>query len=106
MEDCKPFVASVSHFAHQHFFRLLIASYALAAVFPSPGLWIRDISFGKITFWHESTKLSLPLCMLALLLLNAGLGVQTSQLRNLLRSPLVLITGLVANLLVPIAFIF
>jgi bile acid:Na+ symporter, BASS family len=106
MDDYKPFMASLSHFAHQHFFRLLLASYVLAAVFPSPGLWIRDTSLGKITFVHESTKLSLPSCMLALLLLNAGLGVPISQLRNLLRNPLVLVSGLIANLLIPIAFIF
>ena len=44
--------------------------------------------------------------MLAALLLNAGLGVQTSQLRNLVRSPRFLSAGLAANLLIPVTFIF
>jgi len=34
--------------------------YAVAAVFPSTGLWIRNVSFGQITIFHETTKLSEP----------------------------------------------
>src|SRR5262245_13079799 len=44
--------------------------------------------------------------MLAFLLLNAGLGVQAAELDRLIRSSAILLTGLVANLLFPIAFIF
>jgi BASS family bile acid:Na+ symporter len=44
--------------------------------------------------------------MLALLLLNAGLGVRAAELRNLFRNPTALLLGLSANLLIPIAFIF
>jgi BASS family bile acid:Na+ symporter len=43
--------------------------------------------------------------MLALVLFNAGLGVRTERLRGLLRGPLILITGLAVNLLVPLLFI-
>ena len=43
--------------------------------------------------------------MLAFLLLNSGLGVRTDQLRNMLRSPLALGAGLLANLLLPILYI-
>jgi BASS family bile acid:Na+ symporter len=44
--------------------------------------------------------------MLAFLLFSAGLGVQTGELTNLLRHPLLLVAGLAVNLLVPIAYIF
>jgi BASS family bile acid:Na+ symporter len=44
--------------------------------------------------------------MLALLLLNAGLGVDTTGLRSLLKTPRVVLGGLAANLLIPLAFIF
>src|SRR5262249_47485350 len=37
---------------------------------------------------------------------NAGLGVQVSRLRNLVRTSPVLLAGLAANVLVPVAFIF
>jgi BASS family bile acid:Na+ symporter len=84
----------------------LLTSYVVAAIFPGPGLWSRNISLGEYVFFQESTKITLPMLMLALLLLNAGLGINTGQLRNLLRAPQALIVGLVANLLIPIGFIF
>jgi bile acid:Na+ symporter, BASS family len=84
----------------------LVGAYALAAVYPAFGSWIRGISLGEITLCQQKTRITLPVLMLAILLLNAGLGVQTSQLQNLLRSPLALAAGLVANLLIPVTFIF
>lgn len=95
-----------SHAIHGAFFRLLIGSYVVAALVPWPGLRIRDVSFGRVELFHETTNVSLPLVMLASLLFNAGLGVQTSQLRGLARRPLALIAGLAANLTIPILFIF
>jgi BASS family bile acid:Na+ symporter len=44
--------------------------------------------------------------MLGILLFNAGLGVRASELKRLASNPAPLGVGLVANLLVPIAFIF
>jgi BASS family bile acid:Na+ symporter len=49
---------------------------------------------------------TLPAVMLAMLLLNAGLGVRATELRRLVRNPMPMGAGLLANLLVPIAFIF
>ena len=106
MDNWKSCIAWVSHLLHEHFLWVLLASYAIAAMFPAFGLWIRNISLGEYVFFQENTKITLPMVMLALLLLNAGLGVKTSQLRHLLRSPLALLYGLVANLLIPIGFIF
>src|SRR5262249_49866226 len=39
-------------------------------------------------------------------LFNAGLGVEPGRLQSLLRGPRVLLGGLVANTLVPVAFLF
>jgi BASS family bile acid:Na+ symporter len=44
--------------------------------------------------------------MLAFLILNAGLGAQTRELKKLIRSPVPLLAGLAANVLAPIAYIF
>lgn len=106
MDGEKFLVAYLFHFIHRHFLWFLIGSYAVAAILPGPGLSIRDVSFGEVEVFHERTRISLPMLMLAFLLWNAGLGVQTARLRHLLRSPLPLLSGLMANLLVPIAFIF
>ena len=96
----------LSHFVHDYFIWLLFGSYALAALWPNLGLAVRNISFGEFAVFREKTKLTLPVVMLAFLLLNAGLGVQTGELTALLRQPLVLIAGLAANLLAPITYIF
>jgi BASS family bile acid:Na+ symporter len=96
----------LSHFIHRHFVWLLLGSYAVAALCPAVGLWIRSVSFGRFGIVGQDTELTLSMLMLAFLLLNAGLGVQTAQLRTLLRSPSVLLAGLVANLLMPIALTY
>jgi BASS family bile acid:Na+ symporter len=106
MEVRSHLAARISHFLHEHLLWLLIGSYAVAAFWPAPGLAIRNFSFGEIVLFHEKTNASLPVLMLAFLLLNAGLGVQASQLRTLARRPLPLLAGLSANLLIPIGFIF
>jgi BASS family bile acid:Na+ symporter len=105
MEDHRTWTAAASHMIHEHFFWLLIGSYAVAALWPGPGLAIRSVSLGEVHAFG-SMNLSLPVLMLAALLFNAGLGVQASRLRNLARKPLALPSGIVANLLIPIAFIF
>jgi bile acid:Na+ symporter, BASS family len=102
----RPRVAILSHFVHHHFIWFVVGSYAVAAFWPAPGLWIRGVSFAEITPLRETACITLPVLMLAFLLWNAGLGVQADQLRNLARRPRALLAGLIANLLIPIAFIF
>jgi bile acid:Na+ symporter, BASS family len=99
-------VSTVSHFLQAHFLCFLLGSYAAAILWPAFGLWIRDVSVGEVAFIGERSRVTLPMLMLALLLINAGLGVKASRLRNLLRSFPLLGAGLFANLLIPIAFIF
>jgi BASS family bile acid:Na+ symporter len=106
MSSRKHLAAWCSHFVHRHFLWFLIGSYAAAAVWPGLGRWIRDVSFGEIDLFRERTSVTLPMVMLALLLANAGLWVETSGLRQLMRHPLVLVAGLGANLAVPVAYVF
>ena len=105
METHGGWVQRLSHFLHKNLLGLLLGSYAVAALWPGPGLQVRGVSVGEVTVLHEKLKLSLPLLTLAMLLLNAGLGVQISQLQGLARRPLALLAGLVANLLIPIGYI-
>lgn len=67
--------AKFSQIMQRHILWFLICSYILAALFPGPGLWIKDLSLGNIRVFHETTKLSASLCMLALLLFVAGTEV-------------------------------
>ena len=99
-------VARFSHFLHRNFIWFLIGSYAVAAVAPAAGVAIKDVSLGRFVLFGETIHVSLPMLLLALLLLNAGLGVQTAQLRHLLTRPWILLAGLAGNLFIPIAFIF
>jgi BASS family bile acid:Na+ symporter len=94
----------LSHFIHKNFLWFLLGSYAIAAAFPSVGLWIKDVSLGQIPL--TESRVSLPMALLALLLLNAGLGADLSQLSRLKHSLTALGLGVVANLVVPVAFIF
>jgi BASS family bile acid:Na+ symporter len=71
-------VARLSSFFHTYLLWWLLAAYALAAMVPAFGMMIRHTSLGEITVFQETLSLSLPLIMLAVLLFNAGLGVQTT----------------------------
>lgn len=106
MNDHHHSLAGVFHFIHRYFLWLLIGSYVFAGLLPTWGLSIRNVTFGHMTLWGETTRISLPMVMLAFLLLNAGLGIETGGLSKLVRGPRVLLAGLAANLLVPLAFIF
>jgi bile acid:Na+ symporter, BASS family len=95
----------LSHLVHTHLLWLMIGSYAIAATAPAVGLWIRDVSVCEVALFGSKMRVSLSMLMLAALLLNAGLGVQWEKIREMLRSPRLLGAGLLANLLIPIAFI-
>jgi BASS family bile acid:Na+ symporter len=97
---------ALAHFLHARFLWLLVGAYVLAGVAPGPGLWLRGLAFGDVRVLGETTRISLPVLLLAALLAVAGFGVPGRQARRLLRSPLTLAAGLTANLLVPVAFIF
>jgi BASS family bile acid:Na+ symporter len=105
MSESRITLAGVAHLADRFFLLLLLAGYALAAVFPDPGLRVGGTSLGEFALFGDPIRLSVPMLLLALLLWNAGLAVPTSRLGGLLRRPALLLAGLAANLLVPLVFI-
>jgi BASS family bile acid:Na+ symporter len=105
METSQFTFLALSQFLHHHLLWFLISAYAIATVSPTVGLGIRRISFGDVSIFHEKTHISL-LMMLASLMFNAGLGLKTSHLQAVLQKKRVLFAGLVANLAIPMAYIF
>ena len=105
MENRKLTLHTLSQFVHHHLLWFLISAYAVAAVFPTAGLWIRNISFGNVPIFQANIDVSLLLLLLATLMFNAGLGVKTSHLKSLLQMARVLLAGLTANLVIPMAYI-
>ncbi len=96
----------LSQLVHHYLLWFLLGVYALAAVVPGAGLAIRQISLGTLSFVGVKTQLSVLLILLAILMFNAGLGLKTSHLKALFNHKGLLISGLAANVLLPIAYIF
>jgi BASS family bile acid:Na+ symporter len=106
MEHDKLTFLRLSQFIHHHLLWFLIGAYALAAMFPKPGLAIRTFSLGHLSLFQTRLDVSLLLLLLAALMFNAGLGVKTTHLTFLTRRGWVLGAGLAGNLLIPVAYIF
>jgi BASS family bile acid:Na+ symporter len=104
MSERREPTAAVSTFLHRNFLWLLLGAYAAAALAPGPGLWLKDLTVAQLHFLGETARVTLPMLMLAVLLLNAGLGADTSRPRELPRGLPLLAAGLAANLLVPLVF--
>jgi BASS family bile acid:Na+ symporter len=96
----------LARFIAAHFLWLLTGSYVVAAACPAPGLWIRDATFAEVFTGAVTARVSLSMLMLASLLFNAGLAVEPGKIREMLRVPRLLGAGLLANLLLPFAFLF
>lgn len=106
MDGCWRCLGWSSRGLHEHFLTFLLAAYALAAFCPAPGLGLRGAALGEVGFGAEPIRLSLPVFMLGFLLFNAGLGAQVADLRHLGGNARLLLAGLAANVLVPVAFVF
>ena len=105
MENTQRPMERAAHFLGKYFLALLIGSYLAAAFAPGPGLWIRGLTLGQIGIGSIRTEASVPFLMLACLLFNAGLAVETSRLGGFLRHPRPLVAGLSANIFFPILYI-
>ena len=97
---------ALSQFLHHHLLWFLISAYAIAAVFPTAGLWIRNVNFGDVQIFQTKIHVSLLLLLLATLMFNAGLGVKKSHLQSLMHKSKVMLAGLAANLVIPMIYIF
>ncbi len=97
---------AVTQFIHHHLLWFLVAAYTMSAIWPNGGLGIRNLTFGDIQLFNETFHVSLLMILLATLMFNAGLGVKPSHLRSLGQKTKVLLAGLAANLIIPMAYIF
>jgi BASS family bile acid:Na+ symporter len=104
MSGRKGLNAALLHFLHGRFLWLLLGAYVAATLLPGPGLWLKNLALPEVHFLGEPMRLTLPMLMLAVLLVNAGLGADTSEPRKLMRGLPLLGVGLLASLLVPLAF--
>jgi len=89
----------LAHIVRRHFLWLLIACYALAAFWPAPGLAMRHWEWSSARFGN--VPLSLPLFLLAVMLVCAALLTDLSQIRLVSRHPIVLSVALVTVWLAP-----
>ena len=93
-------------FVHRHLLWFLLSAYALAAVLPGPGLWIRVASVGTLPIGDHEVRVSWVMVLLAILMFNAGLGVKVAHLRAVLQKRWLVVAGLGANFAVPLLYIF
>lgn len=105
MQAHRSTLARMAELLHHRLLWLVLGAYALAAFAPGAGLWLRGLNFGDFTLVGARAPVTLPSVLLAVLLFNAGLGVEAARLRSLVRRPGALLAGLAANLLVPALFI-
>src|SRR5690242_15420764 len=97
-------LSQFQHFVHRRLFWLLLCCYVLAAGFPQGGEVLRNIQFGVLPGTGGSIRLTLPIVLLSLLLINAGLGARTEELQHTVRRPLLLLAGITANALLPVVY--
>jgi bile acid:Na+ symporter, BASS family len=90
---------------HKHFLLLLLGVYAVAAIWPWLGNSTREITLARITIRGEFVSITVPMVLLAVLLFNAGLGAEASELFRVVKKPHIVLAGLIMNLLVPLAFL-
>jgi BASS family bile acid:Na+ symporter len=81
---------------------LMLGCYVLAGIVPGPGELLRGLKFPLAV---EGNVLTLPMGLLAIMLMNAGLGVRVSDIGGVLRRPLPLLLGIAANALLPVVLL-
>ncbi|MFI1797390.1 bile acid:sodium symporter family protein [Streptomyces sp. NPDC020379] len=77
---------------------MMLACYLLAGVVPGPGEWLRGLT---LRLPVGGASVTLPMVLLAVMLVNAGLGVRIADLGRAVRRPLRLALGIAANALLP-----
>lgn len=105
MKTPHPVLVQITHFIHHNLIWVIISSYLIATLFPSFGLSIRSTELNLGFLFAAQLNASLPLLMLAMLLFNAALGVNTKQLQHIIHQPRFLITALIGNWAIPLVFI-
>jgi BASS family bile acid:Na+ symporter len=86
-------------FVHRYFLWLLVACYAVAAIWPAPGAPLRQWTWSPGGL--PQMQLTVPLLLLALMLFSAALLTDLGQIRAVLQRPLLLFIATVAVWLAP-----
>jgi BASS family bile acid:Na+ symporter len=100
----EPLLTRFLCFTQRNLLWLLLSTYGLGALWPSVGLRLRAVHVATVPWPGQPTPLSLPMLMLGFLLVVAGLGTKTEELRAVVRKPRMVLAGLGANALYPILF--
>ncbi len=95
-------LAALGSFLQRHLLPLVAVAYALAALWPEPGLRAREWVLAEAA----GTTLTVPMALLALLLFNAAVGASAGELGAVVRRPAVVLAGVGVNVLAPLAFLF
>src|SRR5262245_11198144 len=103
MANTRAPIAADAQYIHGRLLWLLVGSYSVAALWPQPGLRLRDATLGTVTLAGERFRLSPVAILLAFLLFNGGLGIRLDQAKEVVRRPVLLGIGLVANIALPVA---
>jgi BASS family bile acid:Na+ symporter len=96
-------LAHAAHFTHRHFIWLLLGCYVCAALMPGAGLLIQNVSLGQVAFFGESSRLSLSMVMMGVIMMNGALSVE--RMIGIVSSPKLLLGGLAANMFLPVVFL-
>jgi BASS family bile acid:Na+ symporter len=91
-DDRIRFADSLAHRVRRHFFWLLLACYAVAAIWPSPGIAMRHWKWAALD--AGEIQFALPPILLAVMLFSAALLTDLSQIRIVSRHPIVLLAAL------------
>jgi BASS family bile acid:Na+ symporter len=96
-------VVNLGHVLHRHLLALMVLSYALAAIAPAAGLWIKETHLRlRVEGLGHVTP---PQLLLSFLLCCAGLRVRGDRVRRIVTHPGPMLVGLVANLLIPVGYL-
>jgi bile acid:Na+ symporter, BASS family len=88
-----------AHFVQRHFLWLLLGCYALAAIWPGPGIPLRQWTWSPGGL--ADLRLTVPLLLLAMMLFSAAVLTELTQIRSVLQSPLLLCVATAAVWLGP-----
>jgi bile acid:Na+ symporter, BASS family len=99
----KKLLLHLYQFLHQHLIWCLMAAYLLGTFWPQWGLWIRGIDV--VSEANNQGGGWLLKAMLGLLLFNAGLGIDTRQIRQMVQCWRVLLAALILSVVAPLTIV-
>jgi bile acid:Na+ symporter, BASS family len=94
----------LAQFLQRNCFWLLVACYALAALWPMPGRAMRDWRWTPAAL--PAAEFTLPLVLLALLLFCAAVQADVAQIRAIGSRPVALVSGTLAVWAAPVLLVF